>query len=191
MEFNNILRKVTLMFIFPIIYYLCYLLWGIIISLAITFILLVIKIIINTKNKNKITNIEIINILGLIISIICCLFTKNSKYYFLSSIINNTLILLFMIYLIIFEDGIIKFGFKNINEKIEKIKNKKLFIIEILWILFFILKISIKLLGIFKLDFSCLYWVNWIIGNPITLLLIFFTIIYIKYLLKKVKLEND
>lgn len=79
------------------------------------------------------------------------------------------------------KQNILKFLLEDFQVKIlEGMKDEKLMMINIIWIMFFILKILVKLIGIVMLDYERLYWLVFMMGDPAFIIVVILTVIILR-----------
>lgn len=59
--------------------------------------------------------------------------------------------------------------------------------INVIWIIYFVLKIIVKLVGILYLDFNMLYWIVFLQGDPMMILMIVISGVLIRVRYARVK----
>ena len=149
---------------------------------------------IHEYNKNKkLSSFSYLGIFSLICQTIMSLFAQNPKTYFVYPLIFNLIYaIIFGVSLIIKRD-MISFFAKDMCETEEEFEELKpaFRYVTLLWFIFFLIKIVIKVVGLLNWSFEILYIVNWIVGTPMSLILIWYSFEYPeKYYIRMQKLEN-
>lgn len=124
-------------------------------------------------NGNGIKNSQIIGILGLICSAVAIILSGDEKTYYIPSVFQNMLFLGFAIALSVKRKSILHYLTKDFEiPSLERIPETDMMSVNIIWIIYFVLKIIVKIAGIMYLDFNTLYWVVFLQGDPMMLLMI-------------------
>lgn len=130
------------------------------------------------KRNKKLNNMSIIGLLGVIFQTISGLLFSNEKAYFFYPILSNLIFTSICFGSLLGKKSIIGYIAKDFDENdsnnLEPIYKR----LTIIWGSFFSLKVIVKLIGIMNWSFELLYGVNWLIGTPITMTLIWFSFYY-------------
>lgn len=134
-----------------------------------------------------IKNSQIIGILGLMISAAAVIFSGDENLYYVPSVFQNTLFLGFAITLSIRHKSILHYLAKDFEiRSLERIPEEDMKNINIIWIIYFALKVIIKIVGILYLDFNPLYWVVFLQGDPLMVLMVIVSCVLLKIQYAKV-----
>ena len=181
------MRKRTAVFtailnmVFPsIIFYIVYKLWGIIPAVAVSAAFCVGNILVSAIRK-RVKNTQILGLLGLLASAVAIYFTGQEKYYYIPSLIENVFFLGFMVCLCCRHKSVLHYIAKDFEiASLQKIPEHRMMNVNTLWLVFFSLKIIAKIVGIVFLNFNTLYWLVFIMGDPMTIVTIILSIVLIR-----------
>ena len=131
------------------------------------------------KNKS-LTSFDYLGIFGLLSQTIIGYLAKNPMTYFIYPLIDNLLYMMIFIASLLIKKDAVSFLAKDYVESEEMfIKLKPAFKkISLIWAGFFGIKALIKIIGMTSWSFELLYSINWIIGTPLTLFLLWFSFTY-------------
>lgn len=130
---------------------------------------------------NAVKNSQIIGILGLVVSAVMIAFTGEEKLYYVPALIENFIFLVFMIVLLVRRKSVLHFLAKDFEvQSLMRIPEENMLSVNVVWVVFFVLKILSKLAGIFYMDFNTLYWVVFLLGDPMTILVVILSVILIR-----------
>lgn len=147
------------MLIPAVLFYAAYHVVGMIPAVIVSLVYSLISVIYAKRKNNTVKNSQIIGILGLAGSVTAILFTEEEKLYYIPAIIENMIFLGFMIILSIYHKSVLHYLAKDFEiESLEQIPEESMFSINVVWIIYFVLKIISKIVGILYLDFNKLYW---------------------------------
>lgn len=164
-----------------VLFYFFYKAAGMIPAVVISLVYSLITAIYSEYKNNEVKNSQVIGILGLVGSATAILFTGEEKMYYVPSIIENMIFLGFMILLTAHRRSVLHYLAKDFEiRSLELIPEENMFSINIVWIIYFVLKIVSKIVGILYLDFGRLYWIVFLLGDPMTILVIVLSIILIR-----------
>ncbi len=138
--------------------------------------------VIYSKMKGSgIKNSHIIGIFSLIVSAVSIIFTGDEKAYYIPSIVQNMIFLGFATALSIRHKSILHYFAKDFEiRSLERIPEVGMMSVNIIWIIYFALKIIVKIAGIMYLDFNTLYWVVFLQGDPMMVLMVIISGILIR-----------
>lgn len=145
------------------------------------------------KKFKKISTLDKIGLFGLIIQTIIGLIAKNPKIYFLYPLIENIIFALIFFLSLMMKTDAISFIARDFTDS-EDIMNllrpayRKL---TLLWGLYYVLRIVIKILGLLKLSFEQLYIINWIFGMPVSAFLVIYTFSYPNKYYKQLEISKN
>lgn len=132
------------------------------------------------KDK-KVKNSQIIGILGLAASAAAIVFTGEEKMYYVPSLVENMIFLIFMIVLSVRHKSVLHYLAKDFSiASLERIPQESMLSINIVWMIYFALKIVSKIVGILYLDFKKLYWIVFLLGDPMTIFVIVLSVLIIR-----------
>ena len=174
-----------------LIFFVVYKLWGIIPAIAFSTLCSVISIVV-AAIRDKVKNSQVIGLLGLVSSAVAIYFTGEEKFYYIPALIENIIFLGFMIYLCARRKSIFHFILKDFEiDSLQCIPEDRLMNVNIVWLVFFVLKIVSKTIGIFYLDFKQLYWLVFILGDPMTIVAVVISVVLIRRSFVFVKKSDD
>ena len=131
------------------------------------------------KKNKKFSSMDIMGILGLGVQIIMGLLVKNLKTYFIYPLIENAIFLTICIGLLFTKIDIVSYISRDYNAEddfdIMQPAYRKL---TILWRIYFLIRVCIKVLGIMSWSFEMLFTINWIFGTPISIVLLWYSFYY-------------
>ena len=163
-----------------LIFFVVYKFWGILPAIAFSTLCSLITIVVSAI-IGKVKNSQIIGLLGLLSSAIAIYFSGEEKFYYVPALIENIIFLGFMIYLCIQRKSIFHFILKDFEiDSLQSIPEDQLMSVNIIWLIFFALKIISKTVGILYLDFKQLYWLVFILGDPMTIVAVVLSVILIR-----------
>ena len=177
---TTIIHAILNMIVPSLIFYIVYKQWGIIPAVAISAAFCVGNILISATKK-RIKNSQIIGLLGLLSSGVVIFFTGQEKYYYIPSLLQNIIFLGFMIFLCCRHKSVLHYFAKDFEiASLQKIPESQMMNVNMLWLVFFSLKIIAKIVGIFYLNFNSLYWLVFTMGDPMTIVTIVLSIVLIR-----------
>ena len=167
---RNIIVKL-LQFILPsAVFFICYLFIGILPAIIVSAIITVSVMIYELIKHKKVTNSQILGLLGLFLSFVAIYFTGNEKLYYVPALIENCVFACFMVVLTAKKMSVFHYITKDFNIRSVKIvPESELMLLNILWVAFFIVKITSKVVGILWLEFETLYWLVFALGDPMNI----------------------
>lgn len=164
-----------------IIFYLIYQVVGIANATVISSVYSLVQILLKYKKDKTISNTQVLGFIGLILSSVAITFTDNEKLYYIPALINNFIIALFMLVLALKKKSILHYITKDFNIRwLDHIDEVNILKLNYVWMIFFLLKIVSKIVGILFLDFDILYWVIFLLGDPAMVVVIGISIYFIK-----------
>ncbi|MDE6829036.1 MAG: septation protein IspZ [Lachnospiraceae bacterium] len=177
----KLLKPIGDLFLPAVLFYVIYNAVGIIPAVMVSLLYSFGSVIYSKYKGNAIKNSQTIGILGLLSSAAAIIFTGDEKLYYVPSLFGNTLFLGFMAVLSVRRKSVLHYLAKDFDIKsLQVIPEEKMLRINLVWILYFALKIISKLAGILYLDFNKLYWLVFILGDPMTILVIVISVILIR-----------
>ncbi len=161
-------------------FYAAYKLWGIIPAVAVSMFFCIFSISVSAV-RGKIKNTQILGMLGLLASAAAIHFTGNEKYYYIPSLIENIVFLGFFIFLSARHKSVLHYIAKDFDiRSLQVIPEHHLMNVNIVWMVFFSLKIIVKIAGIVCLNFETLYWLVFIMGDPMTIAAVVLSVVLIR-----------
>lgn len=155
--------------VFKIVYNTLGIIPAVILSLGCSLV----SVIYSKSKGNGIKNSQVIGILGLAGSAAAIIFSGDEKLYYVPSIFQNALLLGFAITLSLKHKSILHYLAKDFEiHSLDRISEEDMKSINIIWIIYFALKIIVKIVGILYLDFNMLYWIVFLQGDPMMVLMI-------------------
>ena len=177
---HRFLRAISNMIVPSLIFYIVYKRWGIIPAVTVSAAFCVGNILVSAIKK-RIKNSQIVGLLGLLASGGAIYYTGQEKYYYIPSLLQNIFFLGFMIYLCCRHKSVLHYIAKDFEiASLQKIPESRMMNVNVLWLVFFSLKIIAKIVGIFYLNFNSLYWLVFIMGDPMTIVTIVLSIVLIR-----------
>lgn len=168
--------------IFPsILFYFIYTFWGIILAIVFSVLFNGISISVQYYKKRRIFNTSVLGLLGLIGSAVAICFTGNEKFYYVPALVINVINFLFLCVLSIQKKSIFHYLTKDFEITVlKRLPQENLCFLNIIWLIFFGLKIITKVMGLFYLKFDELYWLVFWMGDPAMVLMIIFSVVVIR-----------
>ncbi len=164
-----------------ILFYAAYRIGGIIPAVTLSLSYSIISAIYSKQKYHRVKNSQIVGIFGLIGSATAILFTGEERLYYIPSIVENIIYGGFMTLLSIRHKSVLHFLAKDFEiQWLKQIPEESMLGINVVWLIYFGLKIISKVLGILYLDFNQLYWVVFLLGDPMTVLVILLSVILIR-----------
>lgn len=164
-----------------LLFYVAYHVWGIIPAMILSLAYGILSLTRAKFRHGTVKNSQIIGILGLVSSAVMILFTGEEKLYYIPAVIQNMIFLGFLIVLSVQRKSILHFLAKDfVLESLKQVPEKNLLSINVVWLIYFVLKILSKIVGILYLDFHTLYWVVFLLGDPMTILVVVLSIILVR-----------
>lgn len=164
-----------------VLFYVFYHTAGIISAIVISLVYSVGSVLYTKYKDHQVKNSQIVGILGLAASAGAIIFTGEEKLYYLPSIIENMIFLGFMIVLTVRHKSVLHYLAKDFEiAALEQIPEESMFSVNALWMAYFALKIVSKIAGILYLDFRMLYWIVFLLGDPMTIVVVMASIYLIR-----------
>lgn len=132
------------------------------------------------KANGKLSAFDNIGIFGLIVQSSISFIAEDPQMYFIYPIIQNAVFALVFIISLFTPLDACSYIAKDFTESEEILKlmrptYKKL---TIVWSMYYLVKMTVKIFGIMNWSFEQLYTVNWILGTPVSALLLFYSFTY-------------
>lgn len=164
-----------------VLFYIFYHAAGIIPAIVISLVYSVGSVLYTKYKDHKVKNSQIVGIIGLAASAAAIVFTGEEKLYYLPSIIENMIFLGVMIVLSVRHKSVLHYLAKDFEIAVlEQIPEESMFSVNALWMAYFALKIVSKFLGILYLDFKMLYWIVFLLGDPMTIVVVMASVYLIR-----------
>jgi intracellular septation protein A len=188
---KNGIRQLGNIVIPAAIFYVIYISSGIVMAIIASSLFSLSNAIYSFTKEKRISNTQLFGLIGLLLSLIGILFTANEKLYYVPALVSNCIFLCFAIALTVQRKSILHFIIQDFKiQNLEKISENKLFRLNIIWIIFFVLKILSKSLGILFLSFHDLYWLVFILGDPMTIIVVGYSVYYVNRAVRKEQTEK-
>lgn len=131
------------------------------------------------KNR-KLTTFDYIGIFGLVSQTIISIVANNPKTYFIYPLVENGIYAIAIGISLIIGKDVISYIAKDFNNKEDPNEDctpayRRL---SYLWMMYYIIKVIVKIIGISNWDFEVLYTVNWILSTPAGIFLIWLSFSY-------------
>lgn len=171
------IRPLGNMIIPAIVFYIAYQTIGIIPAVIISLGYSLVSVIHTFVKRKNIKNSQVIGLLGLASSAVAVILSGNEKAYYIPSVFQNMLFLVFAIALSVRRKSILHYLAKDFEiSSLRRIPEKNMMCVNMIWLFYFALKIIVKIGGILYLDFNALYWVVFLQGDPMMVLMIVISI---------------
>lgn len=171
------IRPLGNMIIPAIAFYIAYRTIGMIPAVIISLGYSLVSVVHTLIKKKNIKNSQVIGLLGLAGSAVAVTLSGNEKAYYIPSVFQNILFLVFAIILSFKRKSILHYLAKDFEiSSLRRIPEKNMMCVNMIWLLYFALKIIVKIAGILYLDFNKLYWVVFLQGDPMMILVIVISI---------------
>lgn len=170
---KDILLKLSYLILPAIVFYICYKYIGILVAILLSASLSVAAIIYNFAKHKTVPHTQILGVLGLLLSFVAVLFTDNEKLYYVPALCSNCLLACFALLLTLRHKSIFHYIVKDFNIPIvQNVPEDQFIPLNIMWLAFFIIKAVSKVLGILFMSFESLYWLVFLLGDPMTIVLV-------------------
>ncbi len=178
---QSILKRLVFLLLPTILFFVCYSVWGIlpavIISGAVSFLVAIFTFI----RTRKLPGSQLIGILGMIISFAAIYFTGNDKYYFLTPLVSNCILVIVAFILTIRKKSIFHLVAKPFKlPQIADIPESAFLSLNVMWLVALVVKTLSKLLGVLLLDFKTIYWIAYVLSDPLTVVLLIVSVYLVR-----------
>ena len=164
-----------------ILFYWIYQCLGIISATVFSILICGISLFVQYHKTRKIANTAVLGLLGLIASAIAIYFTGNEKFYYVPALAINVITFVFLCILSIRKKSVLHYLAKDFEiAAVKQLPEENLGLLNLIWLLFFGCKILTKIIGIVYLDFSRLYLLVFLMGDPAMVCMIIISIIMIR-----------
>ena len=145
------------------------------------------------RKHNKLSTMDKLGLFGLIIQSILGALASNPKVYFVYPLIENVVFSVIFLGSLFTKNNVISLFAKDYirDENTYEIMKPSYYKLTLLWGLLFVLKAIIKGIGIMNWSFELLYSVNWILGTPLSILLLWFSFQYPNMVYNKYNSKNE
>ncbi len=168
---KNSVRQLVYLLLPAVLFYVCYSVAGILIATLVSAALSLGVIVRALTTGKKIANTQLLGLLGLALSFVAILFTGNEKLYYVPALIQNVCFAAFIGVLTVKRRSVLHYVTRDFDlPAMKRVPEAECLRVNAVWLAFFLLKIVAKVLGIFFLDFTVLYWLVFALGDPMTLL---------------------
>lgn len=182
---KKIIKALFNMVVPSLLFYVVYRLWGILPAIIVSAVFAVGNLVVSAL-RGKVKNTQVLGLLGLIGSFVAIYFTGEEKYYYVPSLLMNVIFLGFMVWLCLRRKSVFHYIAKDFEvAALEAVPEERLMSVNFLWIVFFCLKILAKILGLLYLNFKALYWLVFLFGDPLTIVVIVLSVVMIRNEMKK------
>jgi len=145
------------------------------------------------RSKGKFSAFDKIGIFGLVAQSSISIIAENPQIYFLFPLVQNIVFAaVFIISLFTSVDACsyIAKDFVDSESSLQLMRPtyRKL---TVMWSLYYLLKVFVKIFGLMNWSFEELYTINWVLGTPVSLLLLFYSFSYPNKVYEKIHCENS
>lgn len=142
------------------------------------------------KNK-RLNGMDKLGLFGLTVQSLLAALATNPKVYFVYPLIQNTVFAVIFFGSLFTKNCLVAIFAKDYNGGEEDLEllmptYRK---ITLVWAVFFLLKALIKAIGMLNWSFEILYAVNWMLGTPLSVFLLWFSFAYPNRVYGKYRLE--
>lgn len=177
---NSKLKEILLSLIPALIFLILYRITSLKVAIIYSFIIGAIVYIYKYRKNKSLTSFDYLGIFGLFSQSLIGYLAKNPMTYFVYPLIENLLYMMVFVVLLLIKKDAVSFLAKDYVE------NKEMLLklqpayrkISIIWAVFFGIKALIKIIGMTSWSFELLYSINWIMGTPLSLFLLWFSFTY-------------
>lgn len=181
MKYFKYLKPVINLFLPTLLFYAVYGWGGILAALLVSMAGSVLALFWTRHREGKFSNTQVLGLVSGVISVIAIVCGKDSRLLFLPSLVQNVVLLLFFIVLSLQKKSVLHYLVKDFPIKtFEKVPEEKLLLLNLVWILFFVLKILSKAAGMLWLDFELTYWLVFLLGDPAMVVMVLLSAVIIK-----------
>ena len=179
------LRVISNMVWPSLLFFVAYKVLGVIPAMALSGVVSIGRLIVSIK-QGDVKNSQVLGFLGLVGSAVTIFFTGNEKYYYAPALIQNVILLTLFVIMCMRHKSVLHYMAKDFDVKaLKEVPEEHMMNVNLLWIAFFVLKIISKTMAIFKLDFQTSYWLIFILGDPMTIIVVLLSIWMIRRSLVK------
>jgi intracellular septation protein A len=145
------------------------------------------------RKHRKLSSMDKLGLFGLIIQSVLGALASNPKVYFVYPLIENIVFAVIFIGSLFTKNNIISLFAKDYasDDKAYEIMKPAYYRLTLIWGVFFLIKAIIKGVGIMSWSFELLYSVNWILGTPLSVVLLWFSFNYPNIVYKKYNSGNE
>ncbi|MEA1974112.1 MAG: DUF3159 domain-containing protein [Bacillota bacterium] len=145
------------------------------------------------RKYNKLSSMDKLGLFGLIIQCILSSLASNPKVYFVYPLIESIMFAAVFIGSLFTKNSIISFFAKDYvsEDNIYEIMKPTYYKLTLIWGVFFLFRAIIKAVGIMSWSFELLYYINWILGTPVSLGLLWFSFKYPNKVYKSQSVEIE
>ena len=162
-------------------FYACYYLFGLLPAIIISILYSLAVLLFCLCKTKKLRSSQLMGLFGLTASGLAVFFTGYSNFYYVPALFNNLVLTFMMLTLALRKRSILHYLARDFEIKaLSSVPETLVLGLNYVWMAYFLLKILSKLLGIFFLDFDKLYWLVFWLGDPAAILLVIFSIWFIR-----------
>lgn len=156
-----------------LLFYAAYKITGLFPALIISLVLNALILFGRYLKEHYIANTQIIGILGGVFSAITVGAGGNEKWTFVPALAQNVIMAIFFAALTAKKKSVVHYLAKDFRVRgLENRKEERLMPVNIIWLVFFFLKIAVKAAGILFLEYDRLYWLVFLMGDPAFILVV-------------------
>lgn len=177
---NSKFKEIILSLIPALIFLIMYKTTSFKMALICGFVIGAIVYITKYKRNKSLSSFDYLGIFGLLSQTIIGYMAKKPMTYFVYPLIENLLyMIVFAISLLLKKDAVSFIAKDYVENEEMRTKLQPAFRkVSLIWAIFFGIKALIKIVGMTSWSFELLYSINWIMGTPLSLLLLWFSFIY-------------
>lgn len=175
------LKPILNMLLPTLLFYVLYKAAGILAAILIAAAFSLGSILWSRSKGQKISNSQVLGAVSLLASGAAIVFSGNEKMYYVPALIGNIVLMGFMVWLTVSHKSVLHYLAKDFRiEALEQVPEENMLPVNILWIVFFVLKILSKVLGLLFLNFEKMYWLVFLLGDPMTIVVVIMSVILIR-----------
>lgn len=134
----------------------------------------------------KMTNSSVIGAIALLFQIISSFLAGYEKLYYVPAFIQNCVVMVLVSTMCIKRKSVFLYIVKDFKFALfDSISDQDVMPLNYIWIGYCLLKILSKVIGLITLDFVALYWIVFALGDPLNILLLVISYIYVKRKVQK------
>lgn len=131
------------------------------------------------KKKGCLSALDKIGLLGLIIQSIIGLIANNEKMYFAYPLVQNAVVTMLLFISLFLKDDIISLIARDFNDEEDRELMRPTYRkLTMMWGVFFLIRTVVKVIGLLNWSFEMLYTVNWVLGTPVSVAMIYLSFSY-------------
>ncbi len=162
---------------FLAVYYFTNLQIAIVLSCIAGLVLLALDI----RKEKAIKNSNVIGMIGLAFQMVSAFCAGYEKLYYLPALVQNCVVMVMVIAFCLKSKSIFLYIVKDFDFPIfRNVRDEDVLPLNYLWIGYCLLKILSKVIGMVALDFISMYWLVFLLGTPLNILLIIISYYFVK-----------